>query len=114
MNAIRKVMAIGLFIPTIASAEFFSGNDLLNRLKGNNLDQMQALGFIQGVFDVYVDITICPPNNGRQVTAGQVNDMVKNYLENSPAIRHKTAQSIINEALKGAWPCPQRNRGNQL
>jgi hypothetical protein len=34
--------------------------------------------------------------------------MIRNYLENMPAIRHKTAESIINDALKKVWPCPQR------
>lgn len=111
---IKKWAAAALMIPSIASAEFFSGNDLLKRLNGDNIEKMQALGFVQGVFDVYVDVTICPPNNGRQVTAGQINDMVRNYLENSPAIRHRTAQSIINEALSGAWPCKKRNGGTQL
>jgi len=110
----KKLMAVLCFVPLVANAEFFTGNDLLRRLNGSISDQTQALGYIQGVFDVYVSVTICPPNNGTGVTAGQINDMIKNYLTNSPAIRHKTAESLINEALSGAWPCPQRRGGSRL
>jgi hypothetical protein len=104
----KKLIAMLLFVPAMAQAEFFSGNDLLNKMNGDAYERMQAIGFVQGVFDVYVSVTFCPPSN---VTAGQIRDMIKNYLTNSPATRHKTAESLINEALKGVWPC-QNNRGN--
>ena len=100
-----------LLASTPAKAEFFSGNDLATKLNSSNtIDQAVALGFIQGVFDVYVSITICPPNNAAGITAGQLNDMIKNYLNNNPALRHHTAESIINEALKALWPCKQPRR----
>jgi hypothetical protein len=101
----KKLLISFLLCPIIANAEFFTGNDLLTRMNGSTLDQMQALGFVQGVFDVYVDVTICPPSN---VTAGQLNDMIKNYLTNIPAHRHLTAESLINQALKSVWPCKQQ------
>jgi len=102
-----------LLASTPAKAEFFSGNDLATKLNSSStIDQAVALGFIQGVFDVYVRITICPPNNGAGITAGQLNDMIKNYLNNNPALRHHTAESIINEALKALWPCKQQPRRN--
>ena len=104
----RKLLVALLIIPAMARAEFFTGNDLLRLMNGNTMDQVQAIGFVQGVFDVYVAVTICPPS---QVTAGQINDMIKNYLTNSPAVRHKTAESIINDALKQVWPCASRGRG---
>jgi len=106
----KKLLVALLFVPIMARAEFFSGNDLLRLLNGNTSDQIQSLGYIQGVFDVYVRATICPPAN---ITAGQLQDMIKNYLTNSPATRHKTAESLINEALKGVWPCSSRG-GNRL
>jgi hypothetical protein len=94
-----------------AKAEFFTGNDLLAKMNGNTSDQLQAIGFVQGVFDVYVHVTICPPNN---VTAGQLVDMIKNYLTNIPATRHKTAESLINEALSKVWPCQQRRQNTPI
>lgn len=103
----KKFIAALLFVPTIASAEFYSGNDILNKLNDSSLMmQMQALGYIQGVADVYVGVTFCAASN---VTAGQLQDIVKSYLQHNPAIRHKTAESLINEALKQVWPCSKRN-----
>lgn len=103
----KKLIAAMLFIPTMAHAEFFTGNQLLEKLKDVEAwSRMQALGYIQGVFDANMSITICPPSG---VTAGQVNDMIKNYLENTPAIRNRTADRIIQDALKSVWPCQNRN-----
>lgn len=90
-----------------AHAEFFTGNMLLNLLQSTEvIDRIHGLGYIQGVFDAYSNITICPPAN---VTAGQVRDMIKNYLENNPAIRNKTADIIIRDAFKLVWPCRNNN-----
>jgi hypothetical protein len=108
---VRKFLVGLLFIPVMAHAEFFTGNDLLAKMNGDAADRIQAIGYVQGVFDVYVHVTICPPNGGRDITAGQIRDMIKNYLTNSPATRHKTAESLIHEAFNSVWPC-QNNRGN--
>lgn len=103
----KRILVGLLFVPMMAHAEFFTGNKLLGLLQSNTLDQVHALGYIQGVFDAHMGSSICPPSN---VTAGQVNDMIKNYLENSPAIRNKTADIIIRDALKSIWPCANRGR----
>lgn len=107
MKSILIPIAIGLIIAFLtaapasqARAEFFTGNDLATLLNSqSNSDR------IQGVFDVYVSVTICPPAN---VTAGQLNDMIRNYLNNNPAIRHHTAERLINQAFKQLWPCQQQ------
>ena len=101
----KKLIASLLFVPCMASAEFMTGNNLHSKMNGDFGDKMLALGFIQGVFDVYVSVTFCSPDN---ITAGQVSDMVKKYLDNNPSTRHKTAESLINEALKQVWPCANR------
>jgi hypothetical protein len=107
----KKLISSLLFIPCMASAEFMTGNNLHGKMTGDFGDKMQALGFIQGVFDVYVSVTFCSPEN---VTAGQVSDMVKRYLDNNPSTRHKTAESLINLALKQAWPCANNRGGTRL
>jgi len=101
----KKLIASLLFVPCMASAEFMSGNSLYSKMNGDFGEKMLALGFIQGVYDVYVSVTFCSPNN---VTVGQVSDMVRSYFDNNPSIRHKTAESLINQALKQAWPCANR------
>ena len=103
----RKFLVCLLFVPAMARAEFFTGNQLLTLLRSNEMwDRMQGLGYIQGVFDANMSIVICPPAG---VTAGQVNDMIKNYLENTPATRNRSADRLIQDALKSVWPCQNRN-----
>ena len=107
----KKLIAALLFVPTMAQAEFYSGNDLLAKMNGEVIDRMQAMGFVQGVYDVYVHITFCPPNNEQGITAGQVRDMAHKYLINNPNTRQRTAQALINDAFKQAWPCANKSNG---
>jgi hypothetical protein len=107
----KRLIAGLLFVPCMASAEFMSGNSLYSKMNGDFGEKMLALGFIQGVYDVYVSVTFCSPNN---VTVGQVSDMVRSYFDNNPSIRHKTAESLINQALKQAWPCANNRGGTRL
>ena len=102
----KKLLVALLFVPAMAHAEFFTGNKLLSLLQSNEvLDRIHGLGYIQGVFDAHMGITVCPPND---ITAGQVKDMIKNYLENIPATRHRSADLIVRDALKSVWPCSNR------
>lgn len=98
----KKLIAALLMVPSIASAEFMSGNSLLRDLKGDALDQMIALGYVMGVMDVFTNATVCPPNG---VTAGQVQDIIKKHLEESPGTRHYSADSLIRNKLERTWPC---------
>jgi hypothetical protein len=66
---------------------------------------MHALGYIVGVADMGRGFVNCMPENA---TAGQINDMVKNYLINTPADRHLTGDVIVNKVLKAVWPCAKR------
>jgi hypothetical protein len=105
--AMKKILTGLLMVPTMASAEFMSGNNLLSDMNGDIVDQMIALGYVMGVSDVFTNGTVCPPNN---VTAGQVKDIIKRHLEANPSIRHFTADSIIKNKLEETWPC-RRGRG---
>jgi len=88
-----------------AHAEFKDGNKLLAQLRGDATDYIHALGYITGVYDTLQHISHCPPPN---VSAGQVGDMVKNYLEANPDTRHNTADRIVGLVLKNSWPCAAR------
>jgi hypothetical protein len=106
---IKKWVAAVLMVPSIASAEFFSGNDILSKLDSSEtMQRIHAMGFVQGVYDVYTSVTFCPPAG---VTAGQARDIARNFLYHNPAIRHKTAESLINEAFKQVWPCANNRSG---
>lgn len=104
----KLIIAIALCATTTAHAAFFTGNELLTKLNGDNVDKLHALGYIQGAADAYSGIMFCPPGT---VTAGQLMDMIKNYLTNTPAVRHRAADVIIMDALQPVWPCKNRNSG---
>ena len=98
----RKTLAIFFLVPTVANAEFLSGNGLLSDMQGSTVEKAIALGYVMGVSDTLTNATVCPPSN---VTAGQVQDIIKNHLEANPAIRHYTADSIVRNKLEEVWPC---------
>jgi hypothetical protein len=97
-----------------AHAYFKDGNKLLADLNNNSGTQIYpaiGMGYITGVTDALLGITHCPPDN---ITAGQIRDMVKNYLENTPAIRHLPANQIVSHVLKSVWPCAATPGGRPL
>lgn len=93
-----------LIAHSVSYAEFKDGNKLLSDLKETSpyYNQGVGLGYITGVADSLVGIMFCPPPN---VTAGQLVDMVKNYLENVPAERHMSADILVTKIMKTMWPC---------
>ena len=105
----KRALILALLLSGTAHAEFADGNKLLSDMTGETMDRMHALGYITGVFDAGRSIVHCPPNN---ITAGQINDMVKNYLTNVPADRHLTGDTIVFKVLKATWPCAKR--GNSM
>ncbi len=107
----KQIAASILLLCSVAQAgSFWDGNTLHSKLNGNTMEQMQALGYIMGVADAGESVSICAPNN---VTAGQMHDIMKNYLESAPAVRHLAADSLITVVLGRVWPC-EKKRGNAL
>ena len=106
----RLILTLALMAGTAQAGTFWDGNTLHSKLNGSTMEQMQALGYIMGAADALDTATICAPNN---VTAGQMNDMMKNYLENYPAVRHLAADSLISLVLGRMWPC-EKKKGQSL
>ena len=106
----RLILALALVAGTAQAGSFWDGNKLYSKLRGETMEQMQALGYIMGAADAFDTATVCAPLN---VTAGQINDMIKNYLENYPAVRHLAADSLISLVLGRMWPC-EKKRGQSL
>jgi hypothetical protein len=105
----KKLIAGLLLVPCIASAEFWTGNTLLQSMKGTNMDQIQAYGYVMGVFDTAAGVDHCGQSAGN-VTVGQVNDIAKQYIEQNPSIRHFSADLLVRAAFARTWPCPKDNR----
>lgn len=91
-----------------AVAQFKDGNMLLRQIGGDFGEQMNAIGYVSGVADALQGAVICAPST---VTAGQVLDMTKLYLERVPARRHLAADVLISEVLRATWPCARRGSG---
>jgi hypothetical protein len=105
----KKLLVALLFVPAMAQAEFRTGNQLLAEIQSTEVvERMLSLGYIMAIADNMRYINHCPPNT---VTAGQLQDMVRIYLLNNPQTRHRTADVIIMEIMKQAWPCPRRGTG---
>jgi hypothetical protein len=95
-----------------AQAEFVDGNKLLSDMNGTHGLQMSALGYVMGVADALAGVIVCLPTN---VVAGQINDMVKNYLTNVPRERSLSADIVVTKVLKDTWPCAARpNNGRSM
>lgn len=89
-----------------AHAEFLDGNKLHGYLTSESTTQRAiGIGYVMGVADAMHGVAYCPPET---VTAGQMRDMVSNYLANVPADRHLSADLIVSKVLKSVWPCAQR------
>lgn len=101
----KTTIAIALMAPTFVCAEFLSGNDLLQRLQSQNIiEQTTALGYVMGVFDASQRSVHCAPD-GSGITAGQVRDLARIFLEQNPAQRNQSADVLLMEMLSQIWPC---------
>ena len=105
----KFILTLALVAGTAQAGSFWDGNKLLSKLQGPIGEQMQGLGYIMGVADAIDTITVCSPNNA---TAGQMLDIVKQYMDAYPALRHNTADLIVARALSRVWPCEKK--GNAL
>jgi len=113
---------IGL-APLGARAEFFTGSALLARLdagervdrgtgqSGDEFDSALAMGFIAGVYDVFVQASFCSRTG---VTLGQATAVTRMYVRALPHRHHEPAYKLVREALDRAFPCEgQRQQQRQ-
>lgn len=106
MKKLWVLIACCVALPAVA--QFKSGNMLLRQIDGDFGEQMNAIGYVSGVADALQGAVVCAPHT---VTAGQLVDMTRLYLERTPARRHLAADLLISEVLRAAWPCGRRGGG---
>lgn len=109
----KKIVAVLLLSPSIAFAQYWSGNNLFQRMNStNDGERIAALGYVMGVSDAGQNRLHC---SGTSVTAGQTRDVVKQYLERNPSIRDWPADLLVSLALGESWPCPKnQKKGSNL
>lgn len=101
----KKLMALALLmLSTAASAQYYTGNDLLERLNDPARDFF-AMGYIAGVSDLGLREYHCPPQT---VTLGQMRDMVYRSLTNNPSNRHMSAAVLVTVTFMEKWPCAKK------
>jgi hypothetical protein len=94
-----------------AHGAFFSGRDLqvpLREIRAGQpltLGQMQALGYVQGVYDANAGLLFC---SREDVDAGQVVKAVNAYLLNHPGLLEQPASVGLTAAMIDQWPCRRR------
>ncbi len=108
MKQIFIAALVGVLVSgPVWAGEFDSGNFLLSTCQGK--DKSYCMGYILGVYD-----SLKGPNKGFKeytfctsgaVNMGQINDVVKKWLEDNPSQRHLAAHSLIAAALNKAFPC---------
>lgn len=102
------ITTLALVAATTASAH--DGNTLLTRLNGEvGYSSGWAAGYIAAAHILLDEVTHCTPAN---VTNGQTQDVVKNYLTRHPELRHKPAALLVSQAFVEAFPCrPTSKKG---
>lgn len=110
MVTVRIAVCTAAIFGTIhcASAGNITGNDLLgwcNGQQGKFFDGMCS-GYIRGVFEMEIARdAIC---NFEGVTGEQSQDIVVQYLQTHPEVRHKLALILIHQAVVQAFPCSHK------
>ena len=110
--------AAAIFFMTIYGAYAETGNELLNKCKYDNVDNvdggafydvMFCMGFVTAVAtvlsgDLYDWFRACFPNSG-EITKEQLKDIVVAFLEKYPERRHHNALLLSLHAFTEAFPC---------
>jgi hypothetical protein len=108
---IVAVAVAGMLCPSLAQAEFVSGNDLFTACSDvtSSFERGNCLGYISAVADTMAlgampmtGWNACIP---AEATRGQVRDVAVQYLQTHPALRHTGAESLVGAALTEAFPC---------
>ena len=110
----KKLIVVGMLAAMPVHAEWKDGNKLYSELTENDptfIAPIAALGYVQGVADVYQKTQLCIPDN---VQARQAADVVKNYLYANPQLRQYAADSLVLSALKAVWPCASSSKRSNL
>lgn len=97
------ILILAFFSVSVFAQEKVDGNQLLSDLKEEaNFRNGFSFGYVSGIADSLDNF--CPPKG---VTNGQLYDIVKNFIEQNPAIRHYHRVYIAQHALKTTYPCKQ-------
>lgn len=104
-KGMRVLIALLLCVVcTSAYADYFSGNDLEQKLLQSNrmVDVSMFRGYVAGVQDVFNGVAFCVPED---VPLSQASAVVKKFLADNPRLWNEPAKLLVIKALKHAFPC---------
>jgi hypothetical protein len=111
VNLKHIITTLALVASTAASAQFYTGNQLLERMDSEDPQhKMLALGYVAGTVDMTRGTYHCAPWS---VSLGQVRDLMQNSIRNDPVNRHLSAAILVAKALVTVWPC-EKTTGSTL
>lgn len=106
-----------LFSTSICFAEehVSDGNELYSEYKKYSqpisadtvYESAHYMGYVQGVSDATEGTLFCLPVG---VKFGQIADIVGQYLEQHPEVRHQNKLQNVTAALRKAFPCAKAKR----
>ena len=105
----RKITVIVAFSVMLfygqASAFFLNGNQLYAKMTSpESSDTIIASAYITGAFDgITLHMKELSSSVSKEVSARQIRDIVKLYLEKHPEMRHQIAAKLIQDALLEAF-----------
>jgi Rap1a immunity proteins len=110
-------LLLALLLAAPISADFIDGHKLsqwlaakavLERPSPTGAEHYAAFtgqGYVMGVADVLDGAALCLP---KDTTVRQVSTVVERYLHDNPARLGMAASSLVAEALREQFPCPDR------
>lgn len=99
------ILAAALAASAAQAQSFKDGNLLLSQLVSRDpIEIMVGLGYVQGVHDAS-SFLHCSP---RGLSGNQLMDLVTAHLRANPSTRHYSADVLVTEALRDAFPCGKK------
>lgn len=113
MKTFAALFSVWMVTIAPASADFYDGNRLKAAIDQTSSDEklekhsnlMEVLGYVEGVADAFNHVEHCMAEG---VTAGQSLDVVRQYLDGHPELRHYGAARLVKAALAKSFPCTRR------
>jgi hypothetical protein len=103
------IAGLALCATTMAHGAFIDGNKLHGYLSsGSDIENTHAWGYIAGIADAFNGSSHCLPDN---VSVGQLRDVVRKFLSDTPEVRHRPADIIVYVILKNTYPCAEKKKG---
>jgi hypothetical protein len=103
MRKLAVAVAAILMLSTSANAAYMSGNTLLVKCEGTDLDQITCMAYIVGVADAQSGLLgggrLEPTTLPAGVQPGQLKAIVVKYLKEHPEMLHFEAAQLIYIAL---------------